>query len=1279
MVKGRANMKNIPDFDIELSQAIDYIMESPLAKKAFSKSPFPQYTNVLRILVQSVDRLADNCHMPEFTNHALPHICSIVRRASIWAVEDKWIDKIESNEAGYLLLALIVHDIGMLSQDASDLPQENKSRHMKGFSDISNWVRRTHVLRIHGLVLRLLQDEIREDLELGEHLQVVICMAESHQKWPWESEFVSNQCILEKFGLDMRRMAAFNAVIAVCDLLDEDANRCDTLTLIKYRHGTTENMAHWIRHALTVEVDGVREHTVRVTFRKLLPEKKRFEKIYRALRNHYRLVQLYNEQLTILDAEIKHMVFSPSDGNPEYEDGVTKELSSIWVKLPEFKDCIVEQLLSTFMPEALGVDNGNPDMRRRLDKIGLERMDLSKESRFIMPQTVCYPEEKILSAGGDFKEKLTYIKNMVEEAYLDGQIGKIRHLCYIAWEIWNSSVSLNDIYWVFIYLSIFEKYGDEYSILMQEYTNPFIPGRMKDSHNKLLAEGDYSYLLDVWFMFLQPCVSEEWMEKFETHIRKCNYQNMKEDFASILLLKNLIGMFWYFEQEGECWRRIANYLLQSLSWSAVLVDELQSYISQLEMQNKILFRTEKDVVDIRERDKEPLAKAWMDYWNEDWAAIETDIPQLCVIANRNKDFIGSVQGYLNMVQWGIKIAKWRKEKYGEEGNEEVEKDNIDNEEVIGRFRYSRIQLEQPRPSFWQQRDLVIESLFFDACGSNQKNSGYDRCRALRLISLQMLEALQYWDLIGYLDAIHNETKLHYLLGTYLDENGEYKGMPEYLTICLISYIRGINEKELHEQERRMAAEYLMEFTEDAEQELSIITEFITERAVRIQWKCALCVVEVFAEFFTIAQRKQLLHWLAEYHQYYKRQNSFFDSGQYLFLKKWVKEMDFEDWEVIAGLLDEIFINQHIMMTNIELVNGIFQDAPWQKAIRYLQFMQGYPDNVRKSSDLYSAIIILSNREDADKEFLHEIVAQLIQSIEQRKNAEEDCASEQWEKMLYRYQRVRRLIDAENLYELEPVDLDEMNDLLDELETQIRKRGNLSGYDSRFMDSVGETFCNQNWSGGREEKVLIIIDRIISLMQTYRFEMSDWFFHDFCVWLRYIGNSGTEEERRHIVQFVMEEMVHKRFLEEKKQDKNNLLNNFQFNLGSRNQYLIDVTLLLVTCMREISQEHRPDAIIYMIHAMDTDEIIIYNYGMVMFSYYYLMGGERERLLSWGGLQAIRGRLRITGKTVKEIREKLQNAVTVLGKSDVWFGEKGFREYAEEDVDYKDFIKSIKCFI
>ncbi len=195
-------MKKIPDFDVELAQAIDYIMDSQLAKKAFIEPPFHDYTNILRYILQCVDRLADNCHIPEFTNHAMPHICSIVRRASEWAEKDGWLEKISSKEAGYLVIALVIHDIGMLSQEASDIPSQSKMQYLKGFSDISNWVRRTHVIRVKGLVERMLSESIlKEKNDIQNHLNVIFCMAESHQKWPWEKSFISYEDDINELGL----------------------------------------------------------------------------------------------------------------------------------------------------------------------------------------------------------------------------------------------------------------------------------------------------------------------------------------------------------------------------------------------------------------------------------------------------------------------------------------------------------------------------------------------------------------------------------------------------------------------------------------------------------------------------------------------------------------------------------------------------------------------------------------------------------------------------------------------------------------------------------------------------------------------------------------------------------------------------------------------------------------------------------------------------------------------------------------------------------------------
>ena len=116
-------------------------------QKAFIDPPVRNYTNIVRNLIEEADRLADNCHMPEFTNHALPHICSIVRRASVWGTADGWIDQMSSAEACYLLIALIIHDLGMLSQDAQDLPDLERISSRKGMSDLASWVRSTHVSR----------------------------------------------------------------------------------------------------------------------------------------------------------------------------------------------------------------------------------------------------------------------------------------------------------------------------------------------------------------------------------------------------------------------------------------------------------------------------------------------------------------------------------------------------------------------------------------------------------------------------------------------------------------------------------------------------------------------------------------------------------------------------------------------------------------------------------------------------------------------------------------------------------------------------------------------------------------------------------------------------------------------------------------------------------------------------------------------------------------------------------------------------------------------------
>ncbi len=1022
-------MKEIPSFDIELSQAADYIMASPLAKKAFSNPPFLQYTNILRLLIQSVDRLADNCHMPEFTNHALPHICSIVRRASDWAVEDGWLKVLTEQEAGYLLLALVIHDMGMLSQDAQDLPDKNKSSNMKGFSDISNWVRRTHVIRLQGLVLRLIQEELELDLKrnmedgdekeggydyekenkilLRDHMMVVIGMAASHQCWEWDEKFISNRDSIRKLHLDEERIGALNAVIAVCDLLDEDANRCDTIALIKYRHGTMENLAHWIRHSLTVEVEGIRNHSVAVTFRRLVPSDGGHEKIYRALRNHYRLVKLYNSRLDKIQAKIEHLIFNPPDGIPEFKDEICEELSKIWVSLPEFKNHIVEQILSTFMQEALNKDGGDAYMRRRLNRLGLETLDIAKESLFLEPPTTYFPDERILFGRGDFREQLSYIKDQVDGAYLDGNIGKLRHLCFTALQYWDRTMSLNDMYWVFTYTAVFQLYGNETSYFEYEYYNSLVPGNSGGYNNKLVMEGEYQPLLDVLLMLLKPAISEEWYENYVKHLKGKSYSLLKEDMATELLLQTIIGLLWYYNQEGAVWRETAEYLCSCLPKS--LSQRLFAYTCHIEkLQLIINHSAENDMVKIRENCSHPLEKAWIDFWNDDWEKQEVNIMDMFPLAKQDRDYMKSVQGYLNLVRWNIKhqhdMLEQEKESnqekqsfFGIGSREEIQKgihdsgqkeggeredSNVERakqeaafseladskvytsefqkrEPSVGHYRYNRIILEQPLPIFWEQRILTMESMLGD-CRRQINNSQEYRIRLLHLVALHTLDALRYWDLWQFIDAIRFQTRLDFLNGTYTDKYGAYCGDLYALRQCFIGYIRGLDSKSLNKEERRLGASLLLKYEPE---ELDVIVHFIVQKSIPIQWQFAFHIVETFSKYFSGYQRKILMDWLIQYDDFYRGQNKYLDLTQYQFLCYWCKDMDRDDWNKVKPLIDSVFKWQTNMMSNAKLAEAVFQYAPWEWCMQYLDTMKSYPDNARKSYDFYSAVITMSKRKE----------------------------------------------------------------------------------------------------------------------------------------------------------------------------------------------------------------------------------------------------------------------------------------------------------------------------
>jgi hypothetical protein len=341
-------MRPLPDPDISLRDACDFITNSSLGRRALT-APAPANLAVLvRDLVDAIYRLTISCHLSEFTDHGLGHLCSLVDRLSRWtslSPQGSTIAVVDSGlspeEASILLLATLVHDIGMLSQRIEDMPIIPGKQPSRPLSDLSGWVRRTHIHRLENLTRFLFEGSDHSSLMENSVVQRAFKVAKAHGEWPWEWTAYNFES----------RDSGLAAMLAVADLLDEDSLRCDSETLLRHRIGTSLNRAHWIRHGLTSSRVLVSNGVIRAQLSIPPNTGTGFEVVLSALRNHYRLVRLYREKLHSVAADINTLEFDPESGLPPRQ---VDDLGG-WSILEGFETegAMIYHLLSSFMPEAL--------------------------------------------------------------------------------------------------------------------------------------------------------------------------------------------------------------------------------------------------------------------------------------------------------------------------------------------------------------------------------------------------------------------------------------------------------------------------------------------------------------------------------------------------------------------------------------------------------------------------------------------------------------------------------------------------------------------------------------------------------------------------------------------------------------------------------------------------------------------------------------------------------------------------------------------------------------
>jgi len=356
-------MRPRPDPNVSLRATVDYIRDSNLCQQAMRDSQTATVDSLVLQSTELIHRLERSCNLQEFTDHGLAHVSSVLERVCTWTITGHdgrpqlMIERLSPQESVVLLLAILFHDIGMLSQRPDDLPHPAPTWAIKGLTDISRWVRITHVLRMPGVVARGLGDSA-----VDATVRRALTVAATHNSWPGHPEF----------GALQPKDQTLAAILAAADLLDEDCNRCDFATLLSDRYGSPLSRAHWIRHGLTVDPIRIESDKVFVSLATVPgAEVAAMHPVFCALRNQFRLIQLYGPALAPIGAQNLKAEFSFPTGVPSHANADLKD----WSLIPSFAtaSALAFQLMSTIFPIAL------------LDRERAGAEDIQEAEKFLEP------------------------------------------------------------------------------------------------------------------------------------------------------------------------------------------------------------------------------------------------------------------------------------------------------------------------------------------------------------------------------------------------------------------------------------------------------------------------------------------------------------------------------------------------------------------------------------------------------------------------------------------------------------------------------------------------------------------------------------------------------------------------------------------------------------------------------------------------------------------------------------------------------------------------------
>lgn len=371
----------------------------------------------------------------------------------------------------------------------------------------------------------------------------------------------------------------------------------------------------------------VEKGSVAIRMVKLRETSECMKPVYGALRNHFRLILAYENELNGfgLEAGVRIKELYPTTGIPETPEN---KIELEWQKLHGFgtESALCYQLLQTFMKEALKRSlSSNPDASKNLSRLGLEDIDLSSFDRIEGDHEILTQQEKtfraIINYGSELPENLNhgflYLKAEIQTAHIAGDGVYVLHLLEIAstklpeWvQDKRNTITPKDIEWFFA-MKLFWGMGTididselyEFERLQNETFSAINP-TSKILIN-LIHKHFTTYLGNVDITQVKDIISREWI-----------IADAANDFpVRPILLGLLIEHAWLRNNENNHWLALLEHIILLLESESPVIRkpfaELKNRL--LHQKDLIIFQPNPKQEPIDSEDVRQIANAYRFY------------------------------------------------------------------------------------------------------------------------------------------------------------------------------------------------------------------------------------------------------------------------------------------------------------------------------------------------------------------------------------------------------------------------------------------------------------------------------------------------------------------------------------------------------------------------------------------------------------------------------------------------------------------------------------------